>query len=486
MAEPLGTTSVTAARGVGILVGRTISLQLLTAGATIVLARLLSPADYGLFAIASAVQGLAQSLTGIGLTAALIRQLHDPTPAQQVAARSFLLLTGASFSLFALLLGFALLPALGAASEAAKVTAIASLAVPIHALRAVPMTLLERHLSFGRVAIVETGETLAFNAFALIAAIGGLGAYSLAGAIPAAGLVGAIAAMRVQGSARGFHLRFAELRSLAGFGTRVSVFSVLALGREFGFVTLVTALGGTALAGFYAMGIRLFSFPIALASAVQRVTFPALSRTPEERGPRAARGAVLAAMLAGLPLAIVAGSSHALVASLLGERWLPTVDIVLIAAAGMLLVASAIPAMISLAFADGRPNVAIAAILGSAIVMGLVAMLAIEPLDSAGVGLALLASTLTSTAVLAARTEPPLRAALAPIARGIGLGVLAAAAGYLLPIGDGWGDLVARAAAVALVWLGLQAALARDELIAAVSLARAVLATRRGGADAAA
>jgi O-antigen/teichoic acid export membrane protein len=479
MAEPAQAASVGAARGVGILVGRTISLQFLTAGVTVVLARLLSPADYGLFAIAAAIEGLAQSLTGVGLTAALIRQPHDPSPAQQVAARSFLLLTGSGFSLLALLLGFALLPALGIASEAVKVTAIASLAVPVHALRTVPMTLLERHLSFGRVAIVETGETLAFNAFALLAAIAGLGAYSLAGAIPAAGLVGAIAAWRVQRTAPGFSLSFAELRSLAGFGTRVSLFRMLALGRELGFVALITAIGGTALAGFYTMATRLFSFPIALASAVQRVTFPALSRAPRERGQRAARGAVLAAMLAGLPLALVAGASHTIVTVLLGERWLPTVDVVLIGAAGMLLAASAIPAMISLAFADGEPGAAIAAVLGSALALGLASALAIGPLDSAGVGLAMLASALTSTAVLAGRTESPLRRALLPIGRGIAIGVLAAAAGYLLPAGDGWGALVARVAVTALAWVALQTALAREELRDAVSLSRAVLATRR-------
>ena len=48
--------SVLAARGIGVLVGRTLTLQLLTAGVTIALVRILSPADYGLFAIAAAAR----------------------------------------------------------------------------------------------------------------------------------------------------------------------------------------------------------------------------------------------------------------------------------------------------------------------------------------------------------------------------------------------------------------------------------------------
>lgn len=475
MAEPQTDSSVLAARGVSILVGRTLSLQLLTAVVTVALARLLSPADYGLFAVAATVQGVVQAATDLGMTASLIRQPDDPTPRQQTAVRSFLVLGGAAFSALAVALGFGLLPAAGIDSGAVKVTAVATIAVPIYAVRAMPMVLLERHLKFGRVAIVETGETLTFNAFALLAAVAGLGAYSLAGAIPAAALVGAIVARALQSSAGGFAIDLDQIRRLAGFGARVSLFRVLALSRELGFVTLIAAIGGPSLAGFYAMAGRLFSFPTALASALQRVTFPVLSRSSRERPPRAARAAVLSAMLAGLPLALVAGASHALVSVVLGDRWLPTVDIVLIASPAMLLTSSAGAAMVSLAFAEGRPGAPIASVAGSAAAISLASVLALTALGSAWVGVAMLASSLASTAILAAGTDRPMRRTLVPIGRGLAIGALAAAAGYLLPAGDDVAGLAARLAVTGAVWLGLQVLLAREELRSAARLARTTL-----------
>lgn len=77
---PLGAT---AARGVGILVGRTLLLQLLTVGVTLVLG------------------------------AALIRQPEGPSPRQQRAVSGFLFSTGLGFALATAAIAFAGLPALG-------------------------------------------------------------------------------------------------------------------------------------------------------------------------------------------------------------------------------------------------------------------------------------------------------------------------------------------------------------------------------------
>ena len=468
--------SVLAARGIGFLVGRTLTLQLLTVGVTIALVRILSPADYGLFAVAAAAQAVAQAASDMGLTAALIRQSHEPTAGQQFAVRGLLLTLGSAFSALSLTIAFLLLPAFGIQSEVAKVISAAMPAVPLYALRAVPMVLLERHLRFGRVAAVETAEVLSFNAFALLAALGGLGAYSLAGALPAAALAGTLTVHRLQSSQWGFSLDLGEVRAMVNFGLKFSLYRILGLSRELGFITLVTAIGGVSLSGFYTMSVRLFSFPVALASAVQRVSFPALSRAPDERPRRAARAAVLAAIVGALPLALVAGSSQALVSSLLGDRWLPCVDIVLIASAGMLLNASVSSAMTGLAFAEGRPGTPIVSVLASALAIGVATVVVVGPLASAGVGIAMLASSLVAAAVLAAGSNRIVRRALGPVGLHLGIAAIAAAIGYLLPVGDDLIALVAKLATTAGMWLVLEVLLARSELLEAVRLARAVLA----------
>jgi O-antigen/teichoic acid export membrane protein len=457
---------------VGILVSRTLGLQLLTAGVTLVLARLLSPTDYGLFAIAAAAQALAQAASGIGLSAALIRQPDNPSREQQRAVSGFLLATGAGFAAAGAALAFVGLPALGLESESLEVVAVAALAVPVYAYRAVPMVLLERHLSFGRVALVETAETLTFNAFALVAALAGLGAYSLAGAIPAAALAGTITARAIKGAAPGFSLDLRQIRPLARFGSRASVLRTATLARGLGFVTLLTVIGGESMAGFYAMATRLFGFPTALAAAVQRVSFPALARSAVERPRRAARTAVLAALLASLPLAAVAGASQAIVTVLLGDRWSPTVDIVLIGSAGMLLAASVAPAMVSLALSQERAETPIVAVAASALVMGVTLAAGLTPLGSAAVGIALSAGTIAAVAVLSLDAERAMRASLVPVGRALAIGALAAAAGYLAPLPETWLGLIGRLGLVATVWACLATWLARADLRAAMRIAR--------------
>src|SRR5262249_18267792 len=154
--------------------------------------------------------------------------------------------------------------------------------------------------------------------------------------------------------------------------------------KELGFVGLVAAIGGAPLAGFYGMAKRLFSFPIALTSAVSRVSFPTLSRDPEQRPGPAARIMALTATLAALPLALVAGAAEPLISVLLGNEWLPTADIVLIGSVGMMLAASGLSTMASFVLAEGRPNAAILAAVVETVVLCVLAGTLIGSLAETG------------------------------------------------------------------------------------------------------
>src|SRR3954471_18142860 len=140
--QPAG-LSGSAARGVGVLVARTLGLQLLTAGVTVVLARLLTPSDYGYFAVALAAQQVGLALAELGLPAALIREEQDPTPHQQRAVRAMTLAGGTALAALAAVIAFGILPAAGSRSKMAEITAVALVAIPVYGMRTVPMALLE-------------------------------------------------------------------------------------------------------------------------------------------------------------------------------------------------------------------------------------------------------------------------------------------------------------------------------------------------------
>ena len=469
---PLG---VTAARGVGVLVGRTLVLQLLTAGVTVVLARILTPADYGLFAVALAVQMVGQRAAELGLPAALVRLEQDPSPQVQSAVAGVMLMIATALSGLLLLVAFVAVPLAGGASETLEVIAVAGAAMPFYAARAMPMVLMERKLAFGRVALVETADTLAFNGFALLAALAGLGAFSLSGGVPAGALAGVVAAWAIQPFARRPTLDLGPVRPLAGFGLRISLLQGIYLLRELGFVGIVAAIGGAPVAGFYSMAKRLFSFPIALTSAVARVAFPALSRDAELRPRRAAQIATYTAIVAGLPLALVAGAAEPLIDVLLGDEWLPTADLVLAGSLAMLLTASANATLVSAFMAEGSAGYPLASAITELLVVFALAALLTASMGETGVGLALTVSTVIATLVLAIGADPQVRHSLLSVAKSAAIAAVAVAASQAANLANDLEGLLISSAIVVAVWGLLELAFSRADLVRIVRLARPLL-----------
>jgi hypothetical protein len=136
--------------------------------------------------------------------------------------------------------------------------------------------------------------------------------------------------------------------------------------------------------------------------------------------------------------------------------------------------------MIALELSEGRPNVPIAAVLSSALAMGLIAVAAIPSLDSTGVGLAMSGSALVSLVVLGFRVEPEMRAAAPALIRALAIGSLAAAAGYLAPLGDDLAGLIAQLLLIAGIWTVMAGLAMRTDLRSALRIARPMLPGRLG------
>ena len=220
---------------------------------------------------------------------------------------------------------FLILPAVGASGDVLRVVSITLLALPAYAARAVPLAMLDRKMSFGRVAAVEAADTIGFNLFALLAALAGLGVFSLAGAVPVGAMLGAgVAWMTPRTSPAGPAFDLSRVKPLISFGSRVSVLGMLYLGRDLGYVTIIGAVGGAPMAGFYGM---------ASASSPSRLPFPRQSpgscclpsASPVTKD-RSARPFMLGqvALVCGLPLALIAGAIQPFIDVVLGPEWLPT------------------------------------------------------------------------------------------------------------------------------------------------------------------
>jgi len=463
-----------AVRGAVILVGRNLGVQGLALLVTIPLARLLSPTQFGAFAVASAIQQVGIVIVNFGLPAALIRREVEPTVEELRAAAGLVLALGSAILLVACVVAFALLPALGQQLEVTKLAAVACASLPILGMQVAPVVRLNRELDFKGIAFIEVAEAIAFYATALVAAILGLGPYSLAGAVVVGAAVGMLTAFRISPWRGGFAIDLGPIRSLAAFGLQVGALQTATIVRELGLIALLAGIGGSAMAGFYGMARRLFSLPFAAMAALQRVGMTALAKLP--RGPERTRqtaNAVAVGMLAvGLPMALIAGAAEPMVSFAFGHRWLPAAHMAVIASAGVLLFAGAGTLVMSRRLADGDARSPLAGIVLQIAVLAALSAALVPDHGASGAGVAIGASFAVFTLALVATSAEDARAIAGPALRGLIVSALAALAGHLAQAGP---DAVATAASLAVtaaVWLGLARLLSRRDLNLLTSLLR--------------
>ena len=145
-----------ARHGVLALVARSMVLQVAGFAGAVVLARLLDPGDFGVFAIVQFALSFFTFFGDSGLAGSLIRQKHEPT--QRELSSAFYFQLAAAFCVMVIV--FAAAGGIRYAwpdlpPSAAWLMRALAVDVFLVALRIVPSILLERQLAFGRLAVLE-------------------------------------------------------------------------------------------------------------------------------------------------------------------------------------------------------------------------------------------------------------------------------------------------------------------------------------------
>jgi lipopolysaccharide exporter len=286
----------------------------------IVLARLLAPEDFGVYAIALTVQTVLMTLADLGMSADLVRAKDPERRAPTVATVSL------GFSIvLALIMTVTAGPtaaALGSA-DAAGVIMVLSLTVVIAGAGVVPYAHLQREFEQRKL-------------FAATAAEFGVGTCTTVGLI----LLGmgpmALAIGRVVAQVVATTLQFVLARTRPRFGFAPSVASSalaygvpLALANLLSFALLsidnvvIARVAGVTALGFYVLAFNISTWPIsAISQSIRGVSLAGFSRASREGKEDSLAMALsltwTAGLLAGVMLAALA---HPLVAFLYGERW---------------------------------------------------------------------------------------------------------------------------------------------------------------------
>jgi PST family polysaccharide transporter len=295
----------------------------------IVLARLLVPEDYGVYAVALVALAAVLSMNELGVSLAVIRWPGDvgriaPTVTTLTWVSSAVLWVACFFA------APAVCDALHA-PEATPVLRVLTLSVLIDAVTAVPAALMTRMFLQRERLIVDLVSLVVGSGCAIAFALAGWGAWALAASMLIGNVVNGVFVW-IYAPARyrpGFRPDVA--RELLAFGLPLALASLLIFGLlNLDYVIVGNELGPTAL-GFYLLAFNLSAWPVNLFSApVRRVSMPAFARLHEnDTGAGAAfvRACTLLFLVTVPASMLLSIFAEPVIGFLYGDTWLPSAEV---------------------------------------------------------------------------------------------------------------------------------------------------------------
>jgi polysaccharide transporter, PST family len=296
----------------------------LTTVVFIVLARLLTPRDFGLVALALVVRGFLGVFIDQGFTEAIVQKADLERRTVDTAFWTAI----ATGSLLTILM-FASAPWI--ASEVLGNEAVAPLlqvlafSLLLTALSSTQSALLARQLAFRELAFRRIAAQLLAGAVAVLAAFLGAGVWALVIQTILQGAVGAIILWHFSSWRPALRFHVPSFRFLAFFGISMVGIDILYVVQQQADNFLVGRSLGVAALGIYALAFRFYfvivDITMSSISSVALSTFARVQHDPETAGRMYVTGSRLTALVA-LPffagMAIVAPQ---LIAVLVGDRW---------------------------------------------------------------------------------------------------------------------------------------------------------------------
>jgi PST family polysaccharide transporter len=316
-----------AKRGIAWALSSNVVIQGFQFAVGVVLARLLLPEDFGVFAITSIFTGLAANIANIGLGAALVqrREISEQH-------RRTMLATNLSTSSLIVALLILISPWVGRFFQhqlAGPILILVSFNFLINSASSVSFSLLSRALRFRVISIIEASSMVVHALVAITMALRGFGVWSIAWGGIAQSLFRCGALIATGGWAPRLGWSRPAFGDLISFGAALTVKRLLnycaanvdyfVIGRRLGPVSL----------GYYTRAYSLMTLPLTqLSRVIMGVLFPAFSRIQDdnERLVDGYQRVVLATALVSFPfLAGLLVTAPVLIGFVYGEKWLPTV-----------------------------------------------------------------------------------------------------------------------------------------------------------------
>lgn len=265
------------------LVGRKLALRGFSYLATIILARILTPEIFGVFAIVSFIVTFFSFFSDVGLGAALIQKKEKLTKAE---------LSTAFFTQETLVLVLCIIMVLTAVPIARHynlgesgiwLIRLASISLLLTSLKTIPSILLERVLKYNRLIVVEFVEVVSFQLIAVALAMSGFGVWSFIIALVARSFLGFVTLYVLSPWFPSLTFDVSSIKSLISFGIPYQSNYFIALFKDSLTPVFVGLISGATAVGYLNWAFTFSKIPIEFMSDFFRITFPAYSRIQHDK-----------------------------------------------------------------------------------------------------------------------------------------------------------------------------------------------------------
>lgn len=304
-------------------------VQVLSWSVTIIIARILSPTEYGILAIATIFIDLLSAFAEMGLTSGLVNR-KDVNEKQIAGVFWISLLTG-----ILLYCGiFFVAPFIAAFYELPILTDIlrfSGIVIILSSLKVVPTAILMRSMNFKHKALGEMAGHFANSVTAIALALAGFGVWSLVWSLIVNHIVLVLIFILVLKRIPAFGFFLKETLPVIYFGVKLLAANMLEYLMLRADVFVVGTFIGKQAVGFYAMAFQLATIPLDKVGAIfNTITFPAISRVKNNIDDARALFLKMHRYLLIIAFPVLAGFSltaEDVVILFLTEKWEPAVFI---------------------------------------------------------------------------------------------------------------------------------------------------------------
>lgn len=272
-------TNSRAQRGIRLLMGRQVVLQVLTFAGGIVLARVLTPAEFGLYAIATFLVGTMALFGDFGLAPSFIQRREELSDGDLRVGFTLQLLSTTLVVAVVLLVApqlASLYPK--APSETVWLVRTLALFLYLTSWRSMSALQLERELRYDRLARIEVAESLVYQAVAVGLALNGFGVWSFVWAALMRGLLGTVMVFLAAPWKVRFGFDRAVARRILLFGVPFQLQNVVNQASSWVTPLFVGSYIGPQAVGYLTWASSNGRKPLMLVDSVMRVAFPHFSR----------------------------------------------------------------------------------------------------------------------------------------------------------------------------------------------------------------